>query len=81
MRALFNVPSRLEESRVGGGKTGTFARLEGSIHPADALDLAQYEPDVMFQRIIHDGLLGHAYLSRFTVTWVIATSEIRLQRP
>lgn len=59
----------------------TFTRLGGSIHPADAPDLVQHEPDVMFQRIIHDGLLGHAYLSRFIVTWDIAGSEIRLQRP
>ena len=59
----------------------TFTRLNGPIHPADAPDLVQHDPDVMFQRIIHDGLLGHAYLSRFTVTWDIAGSEIRLKQP
>jgi hypothetical protein len=58
-----------------------FSRLEGPIHPADAPDLAQHAPDVMFQRIIHDGLLGHAYLSRFTVSWDIASTEIQLHRP
>ena len=57
-----------------------FGRLEGEIHPAGAPDLAQQDPDVMFQRIIHAGLLGHAYLSRFTVTWDIANSEVRLRR-
>ena len=57
-----------------------FGRLEGRIHPTDFPELAQHDPDVMFQRIIHDGLLGHAYLSRFSVTWDIARAEIRLQR-
>jgi hypothetical protein len=59
----------------------TFTCLKGPIHPASAPHLAQPTPDVMFQRIIHDGLLGHAYLSRFTVTWDIPSSEIRLERP
>jgi hypothetical protein len=30
--------------------------------------LAQRDPEVMFQRIIYDGLIGHAFLSKFEVT-------------
>ena len=66
---------------TGHRYTRTFARLEGSIQPVDAPDLAQHDPQVMFQRIIHDGLLGHAYLNKFIVTWDVPSSEIRLQRP
>jgi hypothetical protein len=64
---------------TGHRYTRTFTRLQGPIHPADAPALAQRNPDVMFQRIIHDGLIGHAYLSSFTVTWDIAGAHIRLR--
>jgi hypothetical protein len=75
--------ARQEEGvdETGNPYLRTFTRLKGSIQPAGAPDLAHNNPDVMFQRIIHDGLLGHAYLSRYTVTWDIPTSEIRLQQP
>ena len=35
-------------------------------------------PEVMFQRIIHDGLIGDAFLRNFVVTWDIAASQIVL---
>lgn len=57
----------------------TFTRLPGHIHPAGAPALSQRDPTVMFQRVVHDGLLGHSYLSRFIVTWSIPDSEIRVQ--
>ena len=34
-----------------------------------APELAQTDPDVMFQRIIYDGLVGDDFLRRFAVTW------------
>ena len=73
---------RTEEGvdETGSHYTRTFTRVRGAVHPAEAADLAQHDPDVMFQRIIHDGLVGHAYLSRFAVTWDIARSRIRLER-
>jgi hypothetical protein len=64
---------------TGNRYVRTFTRLDGRIHPAEAPDLAQPEPDVMFQRIIYDGLLGHGFLSRFTVTWDLPASEVRLE--
>lgn len=39
----------------------------------------QSDPRVMFQDIIYDGLLGHDYLRRFTVTFDLAHSLMRLQ--
>jgi hypothetical protein len=43
-----------------------------------SLELAQQDPDVMFQRIIYDGLLGHAFVRMFTVTWDIPGARIVL---
>ena len=40
--------------------------------------LTMRDPDVMFQRIIHDGLVGDAFLRNFLVTWDIAASQIVL---
>lgn len=56
----------------------TFTRLPGRIHPTAAPELAQDEPDVMFQRIVHDGLVGDAFLRRFVVTWDLPASSIVL---
>ena len=61
---------------TGNRYVRSFARLAGAIHPAGAPELAQDAPEAMFQSIIHDGLLGHAYLSRHAVTWDLARSRI-----
>ena len=66
---------------TGNPYVRTFTRLTGTIHPAGAPALAQENPDVMFQRIIHDGLLGHAFLRDFTVTWDLSRSLIRFAPP
>lgn len=47
----------------------TFTRLGGAIHPTGAPHLAQRDPEVMFQRIIHDGLVGDAFLRDYVVTY------------
>lgn len=64
---------------TGNRYVRSFARLEGPVYPADTPDLAQQDPEVMFQPIIYDGLLGHDFLNRHTVTWDLPRSEIRLQ--
>ena len=58
----------------GADETGyafvrTFAKLAGIIHPTDEPELAQTEPAVMFQRIIHDGLIGDVFLCRYSATY------------
>jgi predicted aspartyl protease len=55
-----------------------FARLPGSVHPTGAPDLTHDEPAVMFQRIIHDGLIGDAFLRRFVATFDVAGGEMIL---
>ena len=54
---------------TGEAYVRTFAKLAGEIHPTYAPEAAQTEPEVMFQKIIHDGLIGDAFLRRFAVTY------------
>ncbi len=58
-----------------------FTQLEGRIELAGIPQLGQDAPDVMFQRIIHDGLIGHAFLGRFVVTWDIAAGRLLFASP
>jgi hypothetical protein len=41
-----------------------------------APELSQDDPDVMFQRIVYDGLVGLAFLRQFVVTWDIPASRV-----
>jgi Aspartyl protease len=61
---------------TGGTFTRSFTTLRGSVHPAGAPELAQDEPEVMFQRIIHDGLVGDSFLRRQPVTYDLAAHRI-----
>jgi len=72
------VGVRLDDPAVrrveGSDETGNayvrcFTHLAETIHVTGEPSLAQEAPDVMFQEIIYDGLIGHAFLSRFTVTY------------
>ena len=48
------------------------------MHFWDFRRFAQENPDVMFQRIIHDGLVGDAFLRRFVVTFDVANAVLML---
>jgi len=61
---------------TGHEYTRTFTRLAGAIFPTAAPELRQDDPDVMFQRIIHDGLLGDAFLRRHVVTFDVAEERM-----
>ncbi|HZS31294.1 MAG TPA: aspartyl protease family protein [Gaiellaceae bacterium] len=61
---------------TGGTFTRWFTTLPGRIEPTGAPELAQAQPDVMFQRIVHDGLVGDAFLRRQPVTYDIRTSTV-----
>lgn len=63
---------------TGNAYTRRFATLIGRIHPAGAPELAQDDPAVMFQRIVYDGLVGAAFLSRFAVTFDVAGEALFL---
>ena len=56
--------------------TRSFTRLDGTIHAAGAPSVAHPDPTVMFQRIIYDGLVGDAFLRRFTVTYDVPGERV-----
>jgi hypothetical protein len=58
--------------------TRRFTTLVGRVHPTAAPELGQDDPDVMFQSIIHDGLVGDAFLRRFAVTFDVADGSLVL---
>jgi hypothetical protein len=72
------VGIRLDDPAVrrveGRDETGNaylrcFTRLDATIHVAGEPTLAQVDPEVMFQEIVYDGLVGDAFLRGFTVTY------------
>jgi len=68
---------RLEgRDETGHAYTRFFTRLAGSISATEAPSVAQTDPEVMFQRIIYDGLVGDAFLSRFTVTYDLPRERV-----
>ncbi|MCI0603379.1 retroviral-like aspartic protease family protein, partial [bacterium] len=82
MKALGVTPDGPEVKRKDGkDETGhTFSRfftnLEGKVHLVQSTDIGIEHPEVMFQKIIYDGLVGHDFLSRFRVTYDLPNSEI-----
>jgi Aspartyl protease len=65
-----------DRDETGYPYTRSFTRLRGAIHPAGAPSVAQSDPDVMFQRIIYEGLVGDAFLRRFTVTYDVPRERV-----
>jgi len=65
---------------TGNRYTRRFATLPGRVHPTGAPELGQDDPAVMFQRIIHDGLVGDAFLRRFAVTFDFPGASLLLSR-
>jgi hypothetical protein len=63
---------------TGYGYTRRFTRLAGRIYPTAAPHLAQDAPDVMFQRVIHDGLVGDDFLRRHVVTFDVPGAAVLL---
>jgi hypothetical protein len=63
---------------TGHAYTRRFGTVRGSIHPSGAPELAQENPDVMFQDIRYDGLVGDSFLRRFAVTFDIPARRVVL---
>lgn len=53
-----------------------FATLKGRVHLRQSQDISMNNPEVMFQKIIYDGLVGHHFLSQFRVTYDLPHSEM-----
>ncbi len=80
MKSL-NIRNAKIKRVVGKDETGHsfiryFTELPGNICLKDAPSISQKKPDVMFQKIIHDGLIGNSFLKQFTVTYDLAHSQM-----
>jgi predicted aspartyl protease len=61
---------------TGHDYTRHFTKLSGVVRVPTAPSLAQRDPEVMFQRIIYDGLAGHAFLRNFAVTFDVPNARL-----
>ena len=61
---------------TGHRYTRYFTELSGVVRVTDAPAVAQPHPEVMFQRIIYNGLVGDAFLRRFTVTYDVSRERV-----
>jgi hypothetical protein len=57
------------------------ATLPGAVHLAAAPQTAQDRPQVIFQEIIHDGLVGSDYLYRYRFSFDLAGARMVLSPP
>jgi hypothetical protein len=65
-----------DRDETGHAYARFFTRLAGTVCATGAPSLEQVDPDVMFQRIIYDGLVGDAFLRRFTVTYDLPRERV-----
>ncbi len=64
------------EDETGYHYARHFTEVAGTFRLNGTAAIVQTNPAVMFQRIIHDGLLGDAFLRRFRVTFDLGRSRI-----
>lgn len=74
--------------RIRDGKDETghifkryFAKMPGRVSLPGAQEIGVGGIDVMFQKIIYDGLVGHYFLSQFLVTYNLPSSEMIFRIP
>ncbi len=58
-----------------------FARVNGAVRVRDAPTILQESPEVMFQEIIYDGLVGAEFLRRYAVGFDLRTPSITFSPP
>jgi hypothetical protein len=66
---------------MGHAYTRYFTAVDGAVHPTGAPEFCQVNPDVMFQRIVYDGLVGDAFLRNFVVTYDVGRARMIFARP
>jgi hypothetical protein len=69
------------DSILVGAFVRYFSKINGSVHFPHAVAMGVDGPEVMFQKIIYDGLVGHYFLREFTVTYNLPNSEMIFRRP
>jgi hypothetical protein len=76
-----DVTSREGVDETGHSYVRHDATLPGSVHLAAAPQTAQAHPQVIFQEIIHDGLVGADYLYRYRFSFDLAGARMVLSPP
>jgi hypothetical protein len=66
---------------TGRGFVRYFATLRGDVSVTGAPLIRMTGPDVMFQKIIYDGLVGNGFLRNFTTTYDLAGSRMIFAGP
>ena len=61
---------------TGHEYTRWFTSVHCVVRVPNAPELAQLDPDVQFQKIIYDGLVGQAFLRRFAVTFDVPNERL-----
>ena len=58
-----------------------FTELRGDIQVSGAPSIRVTDPQVMFQKIIYDGLVGDRFLRNFTTTYDLRSSQVNFAIP
>ena len=66
---------------TGNSFTRYFTTLSGGISVAGEPLIRQANPDVMFQKIIYDGLIGNDFLKNFSVTYDLSGARVIFAEP
>jgi hypothetical protein len=64
------------EDETGNAVVRYFSTVNGDISVTEAPLIRVAGPEVMLQKIVYDGLVGNAFLSRFTTTYDLANSRM-----
>ncbi|MGC2192514.1 MAG: retropepsin-like aspartic protease [Candidatus Dormiibacterota bacterium] len=64
------------QDETGHAYTRYFAKLSGDVSVSGAPTIRQSDPEVMVQKIIHDGLVGDAFLRNFVVSYDLPRSRM-----
>lgn len=65
---------------TGHAYTRYFTALQGDVHPSEYPN-PSVTPEVRFQRIVYDGLVGDTFLRNFVVTYDVASARMHFARP
>jgi hypothetical protein len=73
-----HMDTREEVDETGYLYTRRFVRIAGNVRIPNEPETVQHAPRVMFQQIIHDGLIGTDFLNRFRYTFDVPRQRMVL---
>jgi hypothetical protein len=76
-----NVRTVSGQDETGGRYDRYFTTLPGTVSLAAAPAIRQANPEVMFQKIIYDGLVGNAFLRNFVVSYDLPAARMIFALP